>query len=49
MIEYRKGASGNAVVRAVAQQRSPRNRDTSDPRARQAEAAMEAAAFAAMG
>jgi hypothetical protein len=40
--EYRKGESGNAVVRAVAQQCSKRHRDTSDPRARQAEAAMEA-------
>ena len=45
MAEYRKGASGNAVVRAVAEQSSKRHRDTSDPRARQAEAAMEAAAF----
>ena len=45
MAEYRKGASGNAVVRAVAEQSSKRHRDTSDPRARQAEADMEAAAF----
>jgi transposase len=45
MAEYRKGASGNAVVRAVAEQSLKRHRDTSDPRARQAEAAMEAAAF----
>ena len=44
--EYRKGVSGNAVVRAVAAQRSQRHRDTSDPRMRQGEAAMEAAAFA---
>ena len=44
--EYRKGESGNAVVRAVASMCSKRHRDTSDPRARQAEAAMEAAAFA---
>ena len=46
--EYRKGESGNAVVRAVAQQCSKRHRDTSDPRARQAEAAMEAAALSAI-
>ena len=43
--EYRKGESGNAVVRAVASMSSKRHRGTSDPRARQAEAAMEAAAF----
>ena len=45
-VEYRKGERGNAVVRAVAAQSSTRHRDTNDPRARQAEAAMEAAAFA---
>lgn len=44
--EYRKGERGNAVVRAVASMCSKRHRDTSDPRARQAEAAMEAASFA---
>jgi hypothetical protein len=44
--EYRKGESGDAVVRAVAAQRSSRHRDTSDPRARQAEARMEELAFA---
>ena len=43
--EYRKSESGNAVVRAVASMCSKRHRDTSDPRARQAEAAMEAAVF----
>jgi hypothetical protein len=36
-------------VRAVAAKRSARHRDMSDARARPAEAAMEAAAFAAMG
>lgn len=49
VIEYRKGETGSAVVRASAAQRSTRHRDTSDGRARQAEAAMEVAAFAAMG
>jgi hypothetical protein len=43
--EYRKGSSGNAVVRAVASQSSTRHRDTS--RMRQSEAAMEAASFEA--
>ena len=46
MIEYGKGESGDAVVRAVTQQRSARHRDTSDARSRQAEARMEALAFA---
>ena len=46
MIEYGKGESGSAVVRAVAAKRSTRHRDTSDRRMRQAEAAMEEAAFA---
>ena len=43
--EYRKGERGNAVVWAVARQSSKRHRDTNDPRARQAEAEMEALAF----
>lgn len=43
--EYRKGDRGNAVVWAVARQSSSRHRDTNDPRARQAEAAMEIEAF----
>ena len=47
-IEYRKGESGDAVFKAVMAQRSKRHRDTSDARSRQAEARMEAAAFAAM-
>lgn len=46
MIEYRRGASGDAVLRAVNGQRSKRHRDTSDARARQVEARMEAVAFA---
>ena len=46
MIEYGKGESGDAVVRAVAAQRSARHRDTSDARSRQVEARMEALAFA---
>ena len=46
MAEYRKGESGDAVVRAVAAQRCKRHRDTSDARSRRAEAAMEAKAFA---
>ena len=45
IIEYVKGVSGLQVVKNVAEQRSSRHRDTS--RSRQAEAAMEAAAFAA--
>ena len=45
MAEYRKGESGDAVVRAVNAQRSKRHRDTGDPRARRAEAAMEAKSF----
>lgn len=45
VIEYRKGVSGLQVVKNVAEQRSSRHRDTS--RSRQAEAAVEAAAFAA--
>mmetsp|Transcript_22928 Transcript_22928/g.58312 ORF Transcript_22928/g.58312 Transcript_22928/m.58312 type:complete len:233 (-) Transcript_22928:77-775(-) len=45
MIEFRKGETGHAVVRAVAAKRSARHRDTSDARSRPAEAAMEAAAF----
>ena len=45
MTEYRKGASGDSVLRAVAVQRSKRHRDTSDARARQVEARMEVAAF----
>jgi len=44
--EYRKGASGDAVFRAVASQRTKRHRDTSDARSRQVEARMEALAFA---
>lgn len=48
VIEYRKGESGDAVFKAVMAQRSKRHRDTSDPRSRQAEARMEAAALAAM-
>lgn len=47
-IEYRKGKSGDAVFKAVMARRSKRHRDTSDARSRQAEARMEAAAFAAM-
>ena len=43
IIEYVKGVSGLQVVKNVAEQRSSRHRDTS--RSRQAEAAMEAAAF----
>ena len=46
MAEYRKGESGDAVVRAVAAQRSKRHRDTSDSRSRRVEATMEAKAFA---
>ena len=49
MIEYRKGESGDAVVRAVAAQRSQRgqkrHRDTNDARSRQVEARMEEVAF----
>ena len=44
--EYLKGERGDAVVRAVAGQRSTRHRDTSDPRMRQVEARMEMLAFA---
>ena len=39
-------SAGAEAVRAVAAQRSKRHRDTGDARSRQAEAAMEAAAFA---
>ena len=46
--EYRKGASADAVFRAVAEQRSSRHRDSNDPRARQLEARMEVLAFEAM-
>ena len=45
-IEYAKGTAADKVVTAVAALRTKRHRDTSDPRLRQAEAAMEAAAFA---
>ena len=48
MIEYGKGNSGDAVVRAVDAQRSARHRDTSDPRQRQAEARAEELAFAGL-
>ena len=34
MTEYRKGESGDAVVRAVAAQRSKLHRGSSDPRSR---------------
>jgi transposase len=44
--EYRKGARAAEAVRAVAEQRTKRHRDTNDGRSRQAEAAMEALAFA---
>ena len=44
MIEYRKGERGDAVVRAVAAQRSKRHKDMT--RDRQVEAVMEAKAFA---
>lgn len=43
--EYRKGTACDAVVQAVAQQRSPSHRDMSARRARPAEAAMERAAL----
>ena len=47
--EYRKGSECAEVVRALAAMRSKRHRDTSVRRARQAEAAMEAAAMAEGG
>ena len=43
MAEYRKGVRGNAVVRAVAAQRSKRHKDMT--RVRRVEAVMEAKAF----
>ena len=45
--EYRKGASGDAVLQAVKAQ--SRHRDSNDRRSRQAEAAMEAMAQAEFG
>jgi len=45
-IEYAKGTAADKVVTAVAALRTKRHRDTSDRRLRQAEAAMEARAFA---
>ena len=45
--EYRKGASGDAVLQAVKAQ--SRHRDSNDRRSRQAEAAMEAMAQAKVG
>mmetsp|Transcript_25699 Transcript_25699/g.78107 ORF Transcript_25699/g.78107 Transcript_25699/m.78107 type:complete len:223 (-) Transcript_25699:35-703(-) len=44
--EYAKGPRCANVVKAVAEKRSARHRDTSDRRSRQAEAAMEVEAFA---
>ena len=45
VIEYRKGRECSAIVKAMAQYRSKRHRDTSVRRARPVEAAMEEAAL----